>query len=136
MHWLSSLICATLLLASAAVAENVSNPAAHPVASGKFVKVDPESLTFGSQPVGTPAASKIVTLTNTGNSTITIADIVTTGIDFSQADNCNQSLAAGATCTVTVTFKPAIEGERMATLQIDDSDPMSPQTIVLTGTGR
>jgi hypothetical protein len=136
LDWLSSVICASLLLASAAVAENVSNPAVRPVDSGKFVKTHPESLTFGPQPVGTPAPSKVVTLTNTGSSTITIADIVTTGIDFSQVDNCNQSLAAGATCTITVTFKPAIEGERMATLQIDDSDPMSPQTVVLTGTGR
>jgi hypothetical protein len=124
-----------MLLASAA-AQNFNPPIARPAGLGKFIKINPESLTFGSQTVGTEAASKTVSVTNTSTAPITISDIVTTGIDFSQTNTCSQSLAAGASCAVQVTFKPAVTGERMATLQIDDSDPMSPQTIVLTGTGQ
>jgi len=135
LDWLSPVICISMLLTSAA-AQNFNAPIARPAGSGKFVKIDPESLTFGSQPMEIESASKMVTVTNTSAATITISDIVTTGIDFSQTNTCTQSLPGGASCAIQVTFKPATSGERMATLQIDDSDPMSPQSIVLTGTGQ
>jgi hypothetical protein len=43
-------------------------------------------------------------------------------------------LAAGATCTVAVTFTPAAAGARTATLTIADNATGSPQTVALTGT--
>jgi hypothetical protein len=100
------------------------------------VKLEPEGLDFGSHPVGTEAAPKTISVTNTGKSTIYIADILTSGIDFSQTNNCVQSLAIGVSCSIQVTFKPATTGERTATLQIDDTDPVSPQRVILTGIGR
>jgi|HubBroStandDraft_6_1064221.scaffolds.fasta_scaffold34997_3 hypothetical protein len=106
------------------------------VGSSAFVKITPESLDFGSQSVGTATQPKTATLANTGTSTLTLTDIVTSGIDFSQTNDCGQNLAPGATCTIQVTFKPAVTGQRMATLQILDSDPASPQSMVLTGTGQ
>jgi hypothetical protein len=50
---------------------------------------------------------------------------------------CNPSgtLAAGANCTVAVTFTPTVAGTRSATLAILDNATGSPQTVSLTGVG-
>lgn len=135
---LSCLVCgvlASLCLTGAAAQDGMIQPKRQ-VGSSAFVKITPESLDFGSQSVGTATQPKTATLANTGTSTLTLTDIVTSGIDFSQTNDCGQNLAPGATCTIQVTFKPAVTGQRMATLQILDSDPASPQSMVLTGTGQ
>jgi hypothetical protein len=93
-------------------------------------------LDFGSQLVGAASAPKTATLTNTGTTVLKITDIVASGIDFPQTNTCGESLTPEATCTIQIIFKPAITGPRVATLQILDSDPASPQSIVLAGTGK
>src|SRR5207247_1997959 len=45
------------------------------------------------------------------------------------------SLAAGASCTINVTFSPSVASSEAATLTVTDSDAGSPQTASLTGTG-
>ena len=48
------------------------------------------------------------------------------------------SVAAGATCTISVTFTPAAEGSRSGTLSITDNNDGiagSTQTVTLSGTG-
>jgi hypothetical protein len=135
---LISVVCAAqvfLFLVGARAQEIVARPDRR-AGSSAFVKITPESLDFGRQPVETATPPKTATLANTGTSPLAITDIVTSGIDFAQTNTCGQSLALGATCTIQITFKPAITGPRMATLQILDSDPASPQSIVLTGTGQ
>jgi hypothetical protein len=104
--------------------------------SSELVKITPESLDFGTRPVGSLTPPKTAVLANHGPKSLTITDIVTSGIDFAQTNTCGQSLAPGANCTIQITFKPAIPGPRIATVQILDSDPASPQSIVLNGTGR
>jgi hypothetical protein len=135
LNWFSPAICIGLLLASAG-AQDANTSTKYPAAIGSVVKLEPESLDFASHPVGTETAPKTISVTNTGKSTIYLADILTSGIDFNQTNNCIPSLAIGASCAIQVTFKPATTGERTATLQIDDSDPVSPQRIVLTGIGQ
>jgi len=98
------------------------------------------SLTFSSQPVGTTSASQNITLTNTGNATLTfsgsgIAIAGTNSGDFSQTNTCGTSVAAGANCTISVTFKPTATGTRTASVSITDDAGNSPQSIALTGTG-
>jgi hypothetical protein len=58
------------------------------------VKLSPTSLTFATQLVGTSSASKTVTLTNTGNGTLTITGITFTGAD--PADFSRPTLAGRA----------------------------------------
>jgi hypothetical protein len=135
LNWFSPAICIGLLLASAG-AQDANTSTKYPGAIASVVKLEPESLDFGSHPVGTETAPKTISVTNTGKSTIYIADILTSGIDFNQTNNCVQSLAIGASCSIQVTFKPATTGERTATLHIDDSDLVSPQRITLTGIGQ
>ena len=73
------------------------------------VNLSPTSLTFPAQLVGTQSNAKPVTLTNTGNATLLITSIATTG-DFSQTNTCGTSVAAGANCVVNVTFTPTKKG--------------------------
>src|SRR5207249_12185894 len=55
--------------------------------------------------------------------------------DLAQPTNCGSSLAAGAYCTINVTFTPSAGGTRTATLTGTDSASGSPQTASLSGTG-
>lgn len=98
--------------------------------------MSPLSLTFPQQGIGTTSAGQSVTLTNTGNATLTLSGITITGPnagDFAQTNNCGSSLASNASCTVNVTFTPAASGSPAATLSIADNGPGSPQTVSLAG---
>ncbi len=96
------------------------------------------SLTFGNQQVGTSSAPETVTLSNTGTAPLEIGSIGITGANrsnFAQVNTCGSSLAAGATCTIIVTFTPSATGSRSASLGITDNASGSPQTVSLSGTG-
>ena len=101
----------------------------------------PTSLTFASQNVGTTSAAQNVTLTNSGTGPLTIASVALSGAnpgDFGSASGCGSTLAAGANCTIAVTFTPTAAGSRAATLTITDNannTAGSTQTVALSGTG-
>jgi hypothetical protein len=104
--------------------------------------VTPSPFDFGPQLVGTTSAPQTFTFTNNTTATITFTSIAAVGVspaantDFAVASNaCSPSVAAGAQCTVTVTFKPAAVGARTATLVFTDNDVNSPQNVSLSGTG-
>ncbi|MET9040785.1 carbohydrate-binding protein [Streptomyces mirabilis] len=71
----------------------------------------PGSLTFADQAVNTTSAAQSVTVTNSGAATASITG-VTAGGDFAQTNTCGTALAAGANCTVSVTFGPTASGTR------------------------
>ena len=100
--------------------------------------LSPASLTFSDQNVGTRSAPQAATLSNTGNAPLALSSITIAGADsgdFAQTNNCGSSLAAGAHCTISVTFTPATTGTRTATLAVSDNASGSPQQVSLTGTG-
>jgi hypothetical protein len=108
------------------------------VAAAPVVSLSPSSISFGNQRAGTASAAQSVTLTNTGNATLTITSIAISGAnagDFSETNTCGGSVAASATCTISVTFKPTATGSRAASVTITDNTSGSPQTVSLTGTG-
>ncbi len=98
------------------------------------VSLSPTSLTFASQAVGTSSSPQSVTLTNTGSVKLTVSGISTSG-DFSQTNTCGSSVAAGAFCTISVTFKPTKAGTRNGTLTVTDNASPATQTVSLTGIG-
>ena len=107
-------------------------------ATGPAASLSPTSLAFGNQTVGTSSASQSVTLTNNGPGTLSGISIAFTGTnsgDFAQTNTCGSPLAANATCTISVTFTPAVAGARSAALSVADNASGSPQTVSLTGTG-
>ncbi len=97
------------------------------------VKLVPKSLNFGYIKQN-GRKSLTLTLTNTGSGTLTVSGMATTS-HFSETNGCGASVAAGASCTVTVTFSPASTGHFAGTLTITDSSADSPQVVALGGTG-
>lgn len=96
--------------------------------------VSPKSLSFGNVAAGTASPSKAVTLTNSGSGALSISSIAASG-DFTQTNNCSNSLAKSSSCTVNVTFNPSIAGAITGALTFTDSATTSPQLVKLTGTG-
>lgn len=109
---------------------------AKPPADAASITISPASIEFGTQTVGSATQPQTATVTNTGSSAVTIRDILTSGIDFTQSNTCGATLEAGVSCAVELTFKPAIPGARLGSLYIVDSDPRSPHMIRLKGTGQ
>jgi probable HAF family extracellular repeat protein len=106
--------------------------------SAPSAALSPTSLAFSTQAIGTTSAANTVTLKNTGSTTLTISGIAITGSnvgDFAQTHTCGSSLAAGASCSISVTFKPTASGTRSAALSVTDNAAGSPQKVPLSGTG-
>ncbi|MFE2433060.1 choice-of-anchor D domain-containing protein, partial [Streptomyces sp. NPDC059373] len=102
--------------------------------SAATLSTSPTSLTYPSQALNTTSSAQTVTVTNTGTATATVSGITTTG-DFSQTNTCGTSIAANASCTVSVTFKPTASGTRAGDLSIASNASNGTTTVALTGTG-
>jgi hypothetical protein len=100
----------------------------------QVVSLSPASLTFAAQLVGTSSNAQSVTLSNTGNAALSLTSITASG-DFSQTNTCGSSVAAGASCTLSVTFKPTATGTRTGVVTITDNASPATQTVALTGAG-
>jgi hypothetical protein len=113
---------------------------APPPAGAPSVTFTPTSLTFAAQAIGTTSAPQSITISNTGNAPLFINSAATRGanpLDFTQvSDGCSgMTLAAGTTCSVSITFSPTASGARSATFILTDNAAASPQTAPITGTG-
>jgi probable HAF family extracellular repeat protein len=105
---------------------------------GTAAKLSPTSLSFGSVGLRATSLPKTITLTNVGTTTLSITGISISGPnagDFAQSHTCGSSLVAGASCTLRVTFTPAVLGARTATLNVTDNAAGSPQKVALSGVG-
>ncbi|HTS38223.1 MAG TPA: alkaline phosphatase family protein [Candidatus Solibacter sp.] len=102
--------------------------------TGTGVGLSTPGLNFGNQVVGTPSAAVGVKLTNNNTSSITVSKIMPSG-PFTQTNNCIGSLAAGAFCTINVTFKPTVAGPVPGSIVVTDTDVTTTQTVNLTGFG-
>lgn len=108
--------------------------------AGSAIKLTGTPLVFGNQLVKTTSAAQTATVTNTGTAAITMGAItLTDATDYTiSATTCPASgstLAAKASCTISVTFNPTGTGFKRAAVVINDSDPSSPQLVGLSGTG-
>jgi hypothetical protein len=97
------------------------------------VTLTPTSLAFAAQAVGSSSSAQSVTLTNTGNQSLHLAMIL--GPNFTETDNCGTSVAAGASCTINVTFVPTSVGPVAGSLTLFDNASDNPQKVGLSGTG-
>ena len=105
---------------------------------GTFVSFSPSMPTFGNVEVGTSSPPQSITLTNNGGTQLNFTGITIIGTnagDFSETNTCGTSIAATASCTLTVTFKPTATGARTGYLSISDDGGGSPQRVYLRGTG-
>jgi hypothetical protein len=126
------------IIALAGVLAFVAAPtvrAAEP-SGGPAVTLSPTILNFPSQLATTTSAAQTATLTNVGSQPLTITSILLQGT-FSETNNCPTSaaLAAGASCTITVTFMAPNGGPSVQPGLIEITDNASPglQVISLSG---
>jgi Abnormal spindle-like microcephaly-assoc'd, ASPM-SPD-2-Hydin len=99
------------------------------------------TLYFAGQVVGTAGATEELTVSNSGTAPLHVTEVAISGpsgSDFAQTNTCNNPVAAGANCTVTIAFTPSSGGARSGTLTLTDDDGAlagSVQTVTLAGTG-
>jgi DNA-binding beta-propeller fold protein YncE len=107
------------------------------------ISVSPTTLNFPGTSMATTSLPATVTVTNSGAGTLSVTGIAFTGADasrFAQTSDCT-SLAPSASCTITVTFTPAISPvvlngttSASATLVVSSNAPGSPTNVPVTGT--
>jgi hypothetical protein len=90
------------------------------------------SLEFGGQSINTTSGEQAVAFTNSGATALAITSVAATTA-FAVTHDCGTSLAAGATCTASVTFTPNAEGAIAGTLTVTTG--AGTRTVALTGTG-
>ena len=98
------------------------------------VTLDPASLSFGDQVVGTTSAEQTVTLTNLGSVPLTITGLAAGGA-FDQVHTCGTPLEVRGSCTISVTFNPTTLGSQTGEVTITDDACGNAYSIGLSGTG-
>jgi hypothetical protein len=102
---------------------------------GPVVTLSVTKLTFPKRVLGTTSPAKLVKLTNTGTGTLNISSIAISGDFAISAKTCGSTVAAGASCTVSVTFTPTAINTRTGTLTFTDDANPATQTVALSGIG-
>jgi hypothetical protein len=104
---------------------------------GAVAGVLPKTLNFGDEIVGKQEAGN-VTFFNVSQVRVAIGSVKLSGpnaSDFSVKNGCGSSVGPGVQCAIGVTFTPAAEGARNASLTITANDADSPHVVALTGFG-
>ena len=108
-----------------------------PDSDGYPVGLSPSTLSFGSLKVGASSPPQTITLTNVRNTPLQINRVFLEGSDagsFTETNNCpSGNLAAGGTCTITVT--PQATGSLSADVDVQYAATGSPGAVPLSGTG-
>jgi hypothetical protein len=101
--------------------------------------ISPTSLHFGNQPVGLTSLIQTFILKNQQTTPLSIASIVAPagGFVIDPSTTCGNpgSLAAGATCSVGVTFTPTAAGAVSGSVVINTNAGNSPQSVSVAGAG-
>jgi sugar lactone lactonase YvrE len=104
------------------------------------VTLTPSTITFATTAVGLTSAATKITLTNKTGVSITLATpaITITG-PFASAGTttCTNALviANNGTCIINAQFKPTQVGFASGTINVNDSDVTSPQSVAVSGYG-
>jgi hypothetical protein len=105
---------------------------------GPQAKVSPEGLGFGDQRTDVDAATKQLTLSNTGSQPLVVSAVNVSGEGFSLPDGagaCVRSLAPQDSCNLNVAFKPPSAGEKKGVVEFVHNASDSPTKVGVVGTG-
>jgi len=98
------------------------------------LQITPSNLAFGPLTIGS-SSNLPLTLLNNGSAPITSIAFTISG-DYAITTPCSvTTLPAGGSCSVIVTFTPSTVGTDNSSLTVTSSDPTSPISVPLTGTG-
>ena len=99
------------------------------------ISVEPEALNFGAVTVG-ESSNLPVTVSNTGNTTLTVSNVVVNGAYFSSNFEAQFDVAPNESAEISVTFSPGEVGDFEGTVTITSNDPQNGEVVVsLNGTG-
>jgi hypothetical protein len=111
----------TIGLSTGAQSVSLSGIGSSTSATG-VLSLSPSTPTFSNGYTIGDNPSKAVTVTNTSAAPAGIAAVALSGDPSLTAKNsCGASLAAGASCTITVTFRPVAYGTFTSTLTVTES---------------
>jgi hypothetical protein len=103
--------------------------------SAPAATLTPASLKFTAL-TGSSSSAQTVNLASSGVGPLVISSISASG-DYSEIDNCasGSPIAAGASCSISVTFSPSVTGSVTGTITINDNGSGAPHRIPLSGNG-
>ena len=127
---------------SVGIASNASDSQLSVAVSGTGVSVtrvltaSPGSVAFGNVDISA-TATKAIALTNSGNSSLTIAGAAASGAGISATGiNGGVTLAAGQSATLAANFAPQVSGNVAGSITITSNATNAPNlTLPVTGTG-
>lgn len=97
--------------------------------------LEPPSIFFPDQAVGTVSGERVVALSNTGSSVVTLGAVTTTG-DFLVRTACPPRLPGGASCDLLVSFAPrSVDDELLGEVVVQSDAVGSPHRAALGGAG-
>jgi Abnormal spindle-like microcephaly-assoc'd, ASPM-SPD-2-Hydin len=106
------------------------------VGGSSAISLSPASLAFGNQVLNTTSATQTITATNSGFVNLTVNSVAASG-SYSQINNCaGVTLTPGQTCTITVSFTPAVTGSIAGAVTVSDTAIGAPHVVSLTGNGQ
>jgi hypothetical protein len=114
-----------------------SNAATLTVSAAATAVLDSSSTSvgFGSVNLST-SNTQSVTLTNAGNSSVTISNVVVSGAGFNASGGVlGLILSPGQTAGLTATFDPSAAGSATGKITVTSNATNSPLVIVLSGSG-
>jgi predicted dienelactone hydrolase len=124
----------TVVLKATSVTDPTKSVPATVTLTSGTVSLVPADLQFGGR-----SPPEVAVLTNTGSSKLTISSMTLGGTNptfFAESNTCGTAVAAGVSCTITVTYKSINRSTHTAVLSIADNSPDSPQQLHLTGVGK
>jgi hypothetical protein len=105
------------------------------MAAAAFLTTNTSSLSFGNVALGR-SSTLSVTLTNAGNSTVTVSKVSVSSARYSLSGvSAGLILAPGQSATLDATFTPAGPGNLPANVTVASNAANSPATISLSGDG-
>ena len=82
----------------------------------------PLAINYGDHQLGVASQPQIVTVTNSGSSTIQVKSVLVTGneaSDYAASSHCGSGVKPGGSCTISVVFTAGGGGERYGTLNVN-----------------
>ena len=106
------------------------------IAATLTLGISPTSLSFGNVTTNTSSAPQNVTITNTGNSSVTISQITLSGAGYSMTGgSAPVTLTPAQNLILTVQLNPTVAGSVNGSISMVSNASGSPATVSLTGTG-
>jgi hypothetical protein len=103
---------------------------------GSPLDLSPAKMDFGNQAAESTSMPQIVTITNRGAANVNIASVNVSGDFVIPRKTCGDTIAAGQSCRISISFSPTASGVRTGALSIETDTKAVPQKVTLIGEGR